>query len=379
MFESIAPRGRREERGVPLSALIPLKITGRHYGDNLARLDLLFSTLAHFAEPQLVEEVLIIIRADEADVIERHLSSWPELPLRMVIEDEHFPAFKRFTRPWQVRPWHRQQIIKLNAPAFTDAPFVLLLDPDVLAVKPIRYEALVSDGRALMEPEPRSAQRRWWLDSASLLGVDAGLDRPGMQVTPAILSTATLTKVHERLEEVWGRPWMDVLLTSYCEWTEFTLYLLTAEWAGLLARHHLWADDPAAPAHLHVDAATSVWHARSATRERVARLFAADEDPGLFAVVQSNTRFPASEVASVVAEHIPVRATTPVDVSNAPDGSKVGEWLRVVCRLGATRVYRARRGLRPAELPPDGGDDGRPALTRGRKPTPLPGKDSAGG
>jgi Family of unknown function (DUF6492) len=346
MVESIAPPGRRADRAAPLSALMPLKITGRHYGDNLARLDLLFSTLTHFAEPQLVEEVLIIVRADEADIIERHLSSWPELPLRVVIEDEHFPAFKQFTRPWQVRPWQRQQIIKLNAPAFTKAPFVLLLDPDVLAVKPIRYETLVSDGRALMEPEPRSVERRWWLDSASLLGVDAGLDRPGMQVTPAILSTAILTKVHERLEEVWGRPWMDVLLTSYCEWTEFTLYLLTAEWADLLARHHLWADDPAAPAHLHVDAATSVWHVRSATRERVALLFASHDDPGLFAVVQSNTRFPASEVASVVAEHIPVRATTPFGVPNASSRSKVCEWLCIASFLAATQVYRARRGLR---------------------------------
>jgi hypothetical protein len=345
MVESIALGGRRADRA-PVSALLPLKITGRHYGDNLARLDLLFSTLAHFAEPQLVEDLLIIVRGDEADVIERHLCSWPELPLRMVIEDEHFPAFAQFSRPWQVRPWHRQQIIKLNASAFTNAPFVLVLDPDVLAVKPIRYETLVSDGRALLEPEPRTVQRRWWLDSASLLGVDAGLERPGMQVTPAIVSTAILTKVHERLEEVWDRPWMDVLLTSYCEWTEFTLYLLTAEWAGLLARYHLWADDPAAPAHLHVDAATSVWHARSATRERVARLFASDDDPGLFAVVQSNTRFPASEVASVVAEHIPVRATTPTGVPTAPGRSKVFEWLRTASHWGAAQVYRARRGLR---------------------------------
>ncbi|MGH2842272.1 MAG: DUF6492 family protein, partial [Solirubrobacteraceae bacterium] len=198
-MESIVSGGRRAERGTPLSALIPLKITGRHYGENLARLDLLFSSLAHWAEPKLVEEILVIVPADEANVIERHLSRWPELPLRTVIEDEHFPAFKRFSRPWQVRLWHRQQIIKLNAPAFTNAPFVLVLDPDVLAVKPLRYETLVSDGRALMEPESRNVQRRWWLHSASLLGVDPGLGLPGMQVTPAILSTEILTKVHERL------------------------------------------------------------------------------------------------------------------------------------------------------------------------------------
>lgn len=376
-MESIGPETRRADRSAPLSALIPLKITGRHYGDNLARLDLLFSTLVHFAEPQLVEEILIIVRADEADRIEPHLSSWPELPLRMVIEDEHFPAFKKFTRPWQLRPWHRQQIIKLNAPAFTNTPFVLLLDPDVLAVKPIRYEALVYGDRALMEPAARRLQRRWWLDSASLLGVDAGLDRPGMQVTPAILSTAILTKLHERLEEVWGRPWMDVLSTSYCEWTEFTLYLLTAEWAGLLARHHLWADDPAARAHLHVDAATSVWHSRFATPERVALPFAAYDDPGLLAVVQSNTGFPASEVASVVVRHIPLRVTTPIESPRAGVRSKVREWLCVASAWSAKQIYRARRGPRRYGLPPESGDDGRPAIARRRKPAPLPGEERA--
>jgi hypothetical protein len=66
-----------------------------------------------------------------------------------------FPAFRRFTRPWQIRPWQRQQIIKLNAPAFTTAPFVLTLDPDVIAVKPITRELLLPGGRAILEPEAR--------------------------------------------------------------------------------------------------------------------------------------------------------------------------------------------------------------------------------
>jgi hypothetical protein len=51
------------------------------------------------------------------------------LPLRIVVEDERFQAFRRFTRPWQIRPWQRQQIILLNSPALTSSPFVLRLDP----------------------------------------------------------------------------------------------------------------------------------------------------------------------------------------------------------------------------------------------------------
>ena len=106
-------------RSPGVSGLLPLKVSGRHYGDNLARLDLLFSSLLHYATPGLLDELLIVARADELDVIGRHLSRWSELPLRIVVEDEHFPAFRRFTRPWQIRPWQRQQIIKLNAPALT--------------------------------------------------------------------------------------------------------------------------------------------------------------------------------------------------------------------------------------------------------------------
>ena len=271
-----------------VSGLLPLKLSGRHYGDNLARLDLLLSSLLHYA-PGLLDELVIVARVDEAERIGRYLANWPELPLRLVVEDEYFPAFERFSRPWQIRPWQRQQVIKLNAPAITGARYVLTLDPDVLAVKPITRERLLPGGRALLEPEPRTVHARWWRDSADLLDLDPELERPGINVTPAVLSTAVLEAVQRRLEAVGGRPWMDVLLTSYCDWTEYTLYLLAAEDLSLVARDHLWADDPAAPAHLHVDPRLSVWSDAGASGTDLARLFDA-ADPGLFAVRSEQQR-----------------------------------------------------------------------------------------
>ena len=349
-----------ESQTPSLAALLPLKVSGRHYGDNLARLDLLFSSLLHFGTPDLLDELVIVCRADEAGLIGRHLSQWRDLPLRIVVEDEHFPAFRRFNRPWQVRPWQRQQVIKLNSPALTSADFVLTLDPDVMAVKPLDRDLLVAGGRAILEPEPRAVHRQWWLDSADLLDVDPGLDRHGMNVTPALLSTAVLAELHRRLEETGGRPWMDVLLTSYCDWTEYTLYLLAAERASLLARHHVFADDPDAPAHLHTDPATSIWDAASATQANVERLFTAD-DPGLFAVVQSNTGLSASDVAAVAARHFPVRSITPETAPAAGGRSKLEERVTIASRLAAQRVYRlrrrlrrrARRGTRPLVQRPD--------------------------
>jgi hypothetical protein len=333
-----------EPQGTSLSALLPLKVSGRHYGDNLVRLDLLFSSLMCFA-PGLVDELVVVVRADEADFIGRHLAGWPELPLRVIVEDEHFPAFRRFTRPWQMRPWQRQQIIKLNAPAFTSAPFVLTLDPDVLARRPITREILVPAGRAILEPEARGVHRRWWRASSDLLDVDPGLERPGMNVTPAVLSTAVLEELHRQLEAVGGRPWMDILLTSYCDWTEYSLYLLAAERAGLVDRDHLWADDPTAPAHLHADPTVSIWDAAAASRTNVERLFTAD-DPGVFAVIQSSTDMPVGEVAGVAAHHFPVRSIPTEPPPATGRGSRLHERVRVPTRLAAQRVYRSRRAVR---------------------------------
>ena len=328
-----------------LSAVLPLKISGRHYGDNLARLDLLFSSLTYHGKPGLLDELLVVVRADELDVVGRHLARWPELPLRMLVEDEHFPAFRRFTRPWQVRPWQRQQIIKLNAPALTTSPFVLTLDPDVIALKPITRELLLPHGRALLEPEVRSVHRRWWRDSAYLLDVDPHLERRGMNVTPALLSTAVLNEVQCRLEAIGRRPWMEVLLTSYCDWTEYTLYLLAAERADAVNRYHLWADDPQAPAHLQTDPALSIWDAASASRASVERLFASDT-PGLFAVVQSSSGLSADEVATVAAEHFPVREVAIGPPPELPMPSKLGERFRSASRLAAQGIYRARQAMR---------------------------------
>jgi hypothetical protein len=331
-----------------ISGLLPLKISGRHYGENLARLDLLFSSLVHFA-PRLVDELLVVARADEADQIGRYLAQWSELPLRMVVEDEYFPAFRRFNRPWQIRPWQRQQVIKLNAPAVTDAEFVLTLDPDVLALRPMTRDLLAPGGRALLEPEARAVHSRWWRDSADLLDVEPRLKRCGMSVTPALLSTAVLTELQQRLEAISGRPWMDVLLTSYCDWTEYSLYLLAAEKASLVERYHVWADDPAAPAHLQADPALSIWGGSTPSRAAVERLFSTD-DPGLFAVIQSSNALPAAEVAAAVAQHFPVRCTHSGSPISLGGGSKVQERTRVASRLAAQKIYRLRRALRRTRL-----------------------------
>ena len=134
-----------------------------------------------------------------------------------------------------------------------------------------------------------------------------------------------------------------------------------------MERHHLWGDDPEAPARLQTDPGVSIWDAAAASRANLEGLFTSDV-PGLFAVVQSNTGLKASEVAVVARKHFPVRSisTEPLPASWASGRSKLGERLRVASRLAAQQIYRLRRGSRGrwraarGAVPPnsvrDGGD-----------------------
>ena len=140
-----AARGTMTQTAPGLAALLPLKLSGRHYADNLGRLDVLLSSLLHFGEPGLLDAFLVVTPADEVRVVRRHLDGWPEFDMTVVVEEEHFPAFRRYRRPWQVRPWQRQQIIKLAAP-----------DADHGALRP--HPRPRCPGGAEGEPRPSAAR-----------------------------------------------------------------------------------------------------------------------------------------------------------------------------------------------------------------------------
>jgi hypothetical protein len=118
----------------------------------------------------------------------------------------------------------------------------------------------------------------------------------------------------------------------------------------LLDRHHLWADEPAAPAHLHADPSLSFWGGTGGNGADVERLFATD-DPGLFAVVQSSSGLTATQVNDAVARHFPVRRSNPISpVMNGAPRSKLQDRGRTFARLTAQTIFRGRRGFRRARL-----------------------------
>lgn len=289
-----------------LSAIMALKIKGRHYADNIGRCDILFDSFRHFGLRSLFSEWLIVIPGAERDTIERHARAWEDFPIRFVIEDEYLDVFKRFSKLHEVRNWHRQQIIKLFCADLVQNEYFLVLDPDIFAVKPVRYDDVVVGGRALVEADRREWHADWWRDSATLLGVEPHLDRAGMGVTPAILSRDACRGLTRYIAERHGRSWHEVLLSRYMtQWTEYTLYHLFLEHTGQFDKYHATPQEAGLPQRLHSPAPWGVWKNGDYERLDFATLFSA-ENPGLFTVVQSNVGVTPQRIAADLAPYVPV-------------------------------------------------------------------------
>jgi hypothetical protein len=289
-----------------ISAVLPLKTKGRHYAENIARCDILFSSLRHFSSPALFDKILVVVPHDEFDDAQRYAKAWSDFPVVVIDESVHFGVFGEYSAPHQVRPWHRQQIIKLGAATLIDTEYFLVLDPDVFALRRFDERVLVPDGRALTHFQPRAREGYYWEASAKLLGQDPHLDRDALWWTPALLSATLCRSLHRRLEETFNEDWMRVLLARYMiDWTEYTLYWLNAEREGLLDTYHV-RPAPGTP-ELHAD--ESVWHSSrdgSGLDAWDAAKHMGDEGTGLFAVIQSNTRIPPDAVAAKLAPYMAV-------------------------------------------------------------------------
>lgn len=286
-----------------ISAILPLKTRGRHYADNIGRCDILFSSLRHFTTPATFHRFVIVVPHDEVEEVKGYAKAWSDFPVEVVDEAEHMAVFADFSQRHQIRNWHRQQIIKLYAPALVETEYFIVFDPDCFATHPFTADTLIVGGRALTHLQPRTVEPRFWESSGKLLNQDPHLDRKGIWWTPAILSRTLCLNLHRRLEAQYGEDWRRVLLAHYTlDWTEYTLYWLTGEHDGLLDKYHV-APTPGQRT-LHADA--SVWFADEMKSWDVARHFAVESD-GLFAVIQSNTNIPLPQVVEKLSPYFPIK------------------------------------------------------------------------
>ncbi len=265
-----------------LSVVMTVKACTHHGHSELERIrQLLLPSLARFLDPDCVDTFWVVALPDEKDQVARVVAPFREaLKIRLVTDDEVAP------RAAGTSGWVKQQILKLGIARRVETGRYLVLDSDVLAVRPIGWKELCPNGTALLGREPLSTHPDWWRASASILGIDLswGHEERVMGVTPQILYTEVCRALLERIEThgrrwPWSRRAWERILLARPGWTEYSLY-----WLFLCNRFAV--DD-----HYSIDHGglygNCVWRrAAELDADRVRRMF--EEPVAPFSVIQSN-------------------------------------------------------------------------------------------
>ena len=317
-----------------LSAVLPLKIFGLDYIENLARCDILFSSLRKYAAELLVE-IFVVVTAREEEVIREKLSIWNDLPLSIINEDDLVPAFGRFGR---VNGWLKQQIIKLSVADYVSTDYFLTLDADVILCKPMTATNIFVGGKSILEAEPRCSHPSWWVGSATMLGIPSDLQRPGMSVTPAILSRTVCRQLHHDLRARYRCDWTVALLNKpTLGWTEYTLYYLTAERHGLLDVYHVLPEC----GKTRLFCRSKVWLVEQWANWDAAACFGL-EDPGLFTIVQNSTHVSPAEIRCRLVGRLSVPRDLHVNPRLWTRALTEDVIKRIICFLGSPRALASK-------------------------------------
>jgi hypothetical protein len=287
-----------------MEAVLPLKISPHKRPHSLLGAWMLCQSLSHFwrgASPLVL--TVMCPQSDLAAIRDALSPSPPCLELHFVAETQLVPTLDENPA---FPGWMRQQVLKLAVFSLVRSDFYLCLDSDILCVRPIDSDLLLPGGKAMTDyASARQAHAPWWLASAALLGVDAELDRPGMRVTPAILSRAIVAGLHRSLSPAHGVPWGPLIRAGNGPnpaWTEYCLYNLFADNAGLMDRDHLSYKEFRALGRQLING-KSVWSEEDLHAWDPAQLFD-EREKGLFAVVQSITRPPLEEIWPRFRQHL---------------------------------------------------------------------------
>ena len=220
---------------LPFVACLPLKTSGLHYGENIERTRLMLDSFELFLDLPEKLPVFAICLPGEIAAARSAFGRYSRTELVFLAEEEVVPGIGAH----RAIGWYKQQALKLAFAACGPAPFCLTLDPDVLLCRRLRVTDLVDGGRCFTSWMSKAEHPHWWAASAGLLGVTLVASRPGLNVTPQMLSRDVAQSLGVRLAARLGAvdPWL-ALLGVDKTWTEYTLYALHAEASGLLERMH---------------------------------------------------------------------------------------------------------------------------------------------
>ncbi len=272
-----------------MQAILPLKISGDWQEHDLERARILVRSIDHFWQGEEFR-LVIVARREELGIIRQNISS-EKFQIDIIVEDDLLPVLKLFPHS---SGWMKQQLIKLAAFKIISGTFFLTLDADLICTKPLYDGRFVVDGRALNDWDKRSVHANWWAGSSDFLKEDLDVHRPGLSVTPQVLSTSICEKLYDRLLELHGNGIWEKFFQSLNGWSEYTLYNIFAEKSGLLNEYHqtaAWVADK----RLGLRCWDNFWEAADFENWDPARSFEPNS-PGLFMVCQSNTRVPPEKV-----------------------------------------------------------------------------------
>jgi hypothetical protein len=224
------------------------------------------------------------------------------------------------------RGWHKQQLVKLAMADVVATDQYLLLDADVICVRPLRREDLMQQGKARCYRYQNANHARWYRWAQRVLrlrrsgwvhGVTpAVLDRRAVRRLASYLTTQPprlfdqFQRTARRFLRTWraagrapqsGRPPMTLYSTDHSTswrqqlldllpWTEYSLYFTFLEATGQFDRYHVHTD--------HSLYANCVWSGKSFDHWQP-QLFNSDCAP--FSIVQSIAGIPPEAVWERVA------------------------------------------------------------------------------
>lgn len=249
-----------------------------------------------------------------------------ELRVRVESELDFLPTLRAFPK---TGGWYRQMLLKLAAAQRVASDFYLTLDADVLACRAVDLDLLCAGGKAPCHVDHQDLHPKWYRAAADILGVTLPRLAISHGVTPALLHAPSVRAMLGALDTRWhsgaygaglrglkqrygklltwlrnstqGNPdqlaaWCAYLCWSR-PWAEYALYFSYLEQSGQFAQHFREEDEGLYAVR------GSVWNDDAFATWDPAPLFSGDGAP-YFAVVQSNTFIPVSDVKARLRGHL---------------------------------------------------------------------------
>ena len=297
-----------------LTAVVPIRLGEDFMADSGSQMTILFRSLERFCEAGMFAKILVVCPGGDVKQLRAAMRKWQKHPIEVLDESSMSTDFSaRKTTPG----WAIQQMVKMAACRIIETDFYLTLDADCFCIRPTRLGDLVRNGKGLIQLESKTWQAAWWKESARVLGHRLDMSRPGMSVTPAVLSTKAMSDLLRTLNERHVR-W-DSYLQSYYRlshfntlkqfvspavWTEYTLYFSFLEMTESVWNFHFdSATSSKGEEERTLISKNSCWQVGDFQKWQAASVFEGN-DTATFAVIQSRLRPSVDEILEKVRGYI---------------------------------------------------------------------------